>query len=201
MFDTLSSRQSVEVSNLLTRAHFVDVGESALLLDLSDLFEQIFVESELLFRHLLTTVRSVDLQSLQRSNSLLRLFHDTHRMLAPSQICFSFLSHLLLVFSYLEIDLLLVQISLLLSLQLSIAFVVLQLLINCLHVRAPEERLFCRPCQDVVLVLFFLLLFIFDMKLILECFFLLHLGNDVAEIHTLTVGNLLATNVLVLFDL
>ena len=71
MFDTLSSRQSVEVSNLLTRAHFVDVGESALLLDLSDLFEQIFVESELLFRHLLTTVRSVDLQSLQRSDSLL----------------------------------------------------------------------------------------------------------------------------------
>ena len=63
--------QSVEVSNLLTRAHFVNVDKSALLFDLGDLFEQIFIESELLFRHLLTTVRSVDLQSLQRSNSLL----------------------------------------------------------------------------------------------------------------------------------
>ena len=42
-------------------------------------------------------------------------------MLSPSQVCFSFLSHLLLVFSNLEIDLLLVQISLLLSLQLIVA--------------------------------------------------------------------------------
>ena len=99
----------------------MDVGEGALLLDLGDLLEQIFVEPELFLRHLLAAVRSVDFQSLQLSDSLLRLEHDTHSVLAPRQIFLSFLSHLLLVFSNLEIDLLLVEFSLLLTLQFCVA--------------------------------------------------------------------------------
>ena len=99
----------------------MDVREGALLLDLGDLLEQIFVEPELFFRHLFAAVRSVDFHSLQLGDSLLRFEHDTHSVLAPRQIFLSLLSHLLLVFSNLEIDLLLVELSLLLTLQFCVA--------------------------------------------------------------------------------